>query len=96
LCVGSSNWNSLYGCPDGCLFNLFNAIKNIPKNRPIGLLLCEFTGALLRSGFSFNLNSIFMFAGPSWNQSIEMVLYFRSFFIISITNFYVFSINRKN
>jgi hypothetical protein len=73
LCVGSSNWNSLYGCPEGCLLNLFNAIKNIPQNRPIGLLLCEFSGFLVQTGFSFNLNSIFAFAGLSWNQNIEMV-----------------------
>ena len=73
LCVGSSNWNSLFGCPDGCLNNLFNATKCIPKNKPIGLLLCEFSGALLRTGFLFNLNSIFAFAGLSWNLDMDVV-----------------------
>ncbi len=73
FCVGSANWNSLFGCPDGCLLNLFHALNNINSNKPNGLLLCEFVGALTRTPFAFNLNSIMMFAGPAWNNNIEIV-----------------------
>jgi hypothetical protein len=61
------------GCPDGSLNNLYDAIKRQPIDRPLGFLLCNFSGALNKNPFAFNLNSILMFAGATWNSKMPMV-----------------------
>lgn len=81
-CIGNANWNSLLGCPDGFLHNLYDAIERQPIDLPIGLLLCNFNGSLNKNPFAFNLNSIVLFAGAAWNSSIKMVSF------CSITQFH--------
>jgi len=63
----------MLGCPDGSLNNLYDAIKRQSIDQPLGILLCNFIGSLYRNPFAFNLNSIIMFAGASWNSKISMV-----------------------
>ncbi len=72
-CVGSANWNSLLGCPDGCLHNLYDIVKRQPVDQPLGFLICNFNGTLNRNPFAFNLNSILMFAGSTWNTKLSTV-----------------------
>ena len=74
-CVGSANWNSLLGCPDGCLHNLFDLVKRQPVDQPLGFLMCNFNGTWNKNPFAFNLNSILMFAGAVWNTKTTMVIY---------------------
>lgn len=72
LCVGSSNWNSLFGCHEACIRNIFDAVTNFSKCQPLGLLLCNFTGALQKTSHPLNLISTLMFSGPSWNTDIGL------------------------
>jgi hypothetical protein len=72
-CIGSANWNSFLGCPDGCLHNLYDAIKRQREDLPIGILMCNFTGTINKNPFATNLNSMIMFAGSSWNTNITLV-----------------------
>jgi hypothetical protein len=72
LCVGSSNWNSLFGCHEGCIMNIFDAFTNVSKYQPLGLLLCNFSGALQKTSHPLNLISLLMFSGPSWNNEISL------------------------
>lgn len=74
FCVGSSNWNSFLGCPDGCLQNINDAQKRQQYDQALGFLLCNFNGSINRNPFAFNLNSILMFSGLSWNTKVELVL----------------------
>ena len=64
---------SFLGCPDGCLTNIFDAIKRQKEDQPIGILMCNFTGSINKNPFAANLNSMIMFAGSSWNANISMV-----------------------
>lgn len=73
FCVGSSNWNSLLGCPDGCLNNINDALKRQAIDQPLGFLLCNFSGSINKNPFAFNLNSILMFSGLSWNTKLSLV-----------------------
>ena len=61
----------MLGCPEGCLTNIFDAIDCFKEDRPLGLLLCNFSGSLTRTAFAFNLNSITMFAGCAWNTKLS-------------------------
>lgn len=76
FCVGSSNWNSFLGCPDGCLQNINDAQKRQQYDQALGFLLCNFNGSINRNPFAFNLNSIIMFSGLSWNTKVDLVLFF--------------------
>jgi hypothetical protein len=69
-----STYFSLLGCPEGCLHNIFDAVKRQPIDQPLGILLCNFTGSLYQTAFAFNLNSIVMLAGCSWNTKISLVI----------------------
>lgn len=77
FCVGSSNWNSFLGCPDGSLHNINDAQKRQEYDQALGFLLCNFSGSINRNPFAFNLNSILMFSGLSWNTKISLVNIFK-------------------
>jgi hypothetical protein len=62
--------SSLFGNPDGCLHNLYDAVKRQQLDQPLGLLLCNFSGSINRNPVAFDLNSILMFAGCSWNTNV--------------------------
>ncbi|CAF0708130.1 unnamed protein product [Brachionus calyciflorus] len=72
FCIGSANWNSLLGCPDGCLNNINDAVQRHAIDQPIGFLMCNFSGSINRNPFAYNLNSILMFSGMAWNTKISM------------------------
>ena len=78
-CVGSANWNSLLGCPEGCLVNLYDVVQRVPTDQPIGVLLCNFIGSLFKTPFAFNLNSIVMLAGCTWNSKLSFVIKYLRF-----------------
>jgi hypothetical protein len=69
FCVGSANWNSLLGCPDGCLYNIYDALKLQPVDQPLGMLLCNFSGSTNRTPLAFSLNPMILFAGLTWNSA---------------------------
>lgn len=60
------------GCPDGCLNNLYDAVRRQPIDQPLGFLSCNFSGTLNKNPFAVNLNSMLMFAGCSWNTKLQM------------------------
>ena len=63
----------MLGCPDGCLQNILNATSYQPLDQPLGVLLCNFNGSKYRTPFAYNLNSIIMTAGCTWNSKISHV-----------------------
>ena len=74
----------MLGQPEVCLHNIFDAVSRQSLDNPNGIVLCNFSGSLYKNAFAFNLNSMVMLAGCSWNTKIKLVSFLKNFEIKDI------------
>ncbi|XP_041351474.1 uncharacterized protein LOC121370371 [Gigantopelta aegis] len=68
VCPGTAAWNSLAGCPEAALKNIYNAIKSASTQGALGLVACNWTGRGHMTHLPFCWPGFLMAAGLSWNS----------------------------
>ncbi|XP_053390843.1 uncharacterized protein LOC128553692 [Mercenaria mercenaria] len=67
VCPGTSAWNSLAGCPEAAITNVYNAVKCALSDGAIGIMVCNWSGKGHITHLPFCWPGFLMGAGLSWN-----------------------------
>ncbi|XP_060562168.1 uncharacterized protein LOC132721814 [Ruditapes philippinarum] len=67
VCPGTSAWNSLAGCPEAALTNVYNAVKCAISDGAMGTIVCNWSGKGHITHLPFCWPGFLMGAGLSWN-----------------------------
>ncbi|GFR59922.1 tankyrase-1 [Elysia marginata] len=71
VCPGTAAWNSLAGCPEAAISNIFSAATT--SEGVLGLVACDWTGKGHLNHQPFSWPGILAAAGLSWNNNTSMV-----------------------
>ncbi|KAL4238827.1 hypothetical protein ACF0H5_003534 [Mactra antiquata] len=69
VCPGTSAWNSLAGCPEAAITNVYNAVKCATSDCSLGVVICNWSGKGHITHLPFCWPGFMMGAGLSWNSS---------------------------
>lgn len=67
VCPGTAAWNSLAGCPEAALGNIYGAIKAACSQGGLGAVVCDWTGKCHLTHQSFAWPGFLIGAGLAWN-----------------------------
>nr|KAG5710755.1 hypothetical protein BaRGS_035157 [Batillaria attramentaria] len=67
VCPGTAAWNSLAGCPEAALSNIFQAVKAASSQGALGAVVCDWTGKGHLTHQPFSWPGFLLGAGLSWN-----------------------------
>ncbi|RUS72323.1 hypothetical protein EGW08_019915 [Elysia chlorotica] len=71
VCPGTAAWNSLAGCPEAAISNIFSAATT--SEGVLGLVVCDWTGKGHLNHQPFSWPGIMAAAGLGWNNNTDMV-----------------------
>lgn len=69
ICPGTAAWNSLAGCPEAAITNVYNAVKCAVVEGAIGITVCNWSGKGHITHLPFSWPGFLMGAGLSWNSN---------------------------
>ncbi|XP_076442258.1 uncharacterized protein LOC143281142 isoform X2 [Babylonia areolata] len=67
VCPGTAAWNSLAGCPEAALHNIYGAVKAGSSQGALGVVVCDWTGKGHLTHQPFSWPGFVMGAGLAWN-----------------------------
>lgn len=67
VCPGTSAWNSLAGCPEAAITNVYNAARCALSDGAMGVIVCNWSGKGHITHLPFCWPGFLMGAGLSWN-----------------------------
>ncbi|XP_046371371.2 uncharacterized protein LOC124145584 isoform X2 [Haliotis rufescens] len=70
-CPGTAAWNSLAGCPEAALCNIYNAMKCATSQGAMGMVVCNWTGKGHLTHLPFSWAGLLMAAGLSWGTDVH-------------------------
>lgn len=73
VCPGTAAWNSLAGCPEAAVTNIYNAIKCASTDGALGAIVCNWSGKGHVTHQPFCWPGFLMGAGLSWNSDCHYV-----------------------
>lgn len=76
VCPGTAAWNSLAGCPEAAVSNIFSAATT--SEGVLGLVVCDWTGKGHLNHQPFSWPGIVAAAGLGWNNNTDMAFLTRS------------------
>ncbi|XP_065213824.1 uncharacterized protein LOC135840977 [Planococcus citri] len=94
FCTGTSAWNCLAGCPEVCLFNIFQGIRAARKVNSIGVVVANWPGLYLITPVAFAWPGFLIASGFSWNSDINLDDF--SSTLSSLLDMHVFEANNKD
>ncbi|CAG2189907.1 unnamed protein product [Mytilus edulis] len=68
MCPGTSAWNSLAGCPEAAINNIFSAVKCGDAHGALGAIVCNWSGKGHLTHLPFAWPGILVLAGLAWNS----------------------------
>ncbi|XP_064600438.1 uncharacterized protein LOC135466719 [Liolophura sinensis] len=68
VCPGTSAWNSLAGCPEAAVSNVFNGVRSAVDQGAIGVIVCDWSGKGHLTHQPFSWPAYLIGAGLSWNS----------------------------
>ncbi|XP_012944389.1 uncharacterized protein LOC101864485 [Aplysia californica] len=69
VCPGTAAWNSLAGCPEAAVGNIFSAAMN--NEGALGMVVCDWTGKGHLNHQLFSWPGIITAAGLGWNKNTQ-------------------------
>lgn len=76
VCPGTAAWNSLAGCPEAAVYNIYNSVKCASSQSGLGLLVCNWTGRGYLTHLPFSWPGLLIAAGLAWNGDVHWVSIF--------------------
>lgn len=71
VCPGTAAWNSLAGCPEAAVYNIYNSVKCASSQSGLGLLVCNWTGRGYLTHLPFSWPGLLIAAGLAWNGDVH-------------------------
>ncbi|XP_023240246.1 uncharacterized protein LOC111638724 [Centruroides sculpturatus] len=71
VCTGTSAWNSLAGCPEAAINNIYHAIQANSYQNLMGLIVADWGGSPHHTSLSFSLPGVVVGVGLAWNPSVH-------------------------
>lgn len=69
LCPGTASWNSLAGCPEASICNIYRAVQAAQKQGSLGVVIAHWSGSFHLTPHPFSLPGFVVGAGLAWNAS---------------------------
>ncbi|XP_048734927.2 uncharacterized protein LOC125650577 [Ostrea edulis] len=69
LCPGTSAWNSIAGCPEAAIKNIYNAVKCGVTHGCTGIVVCDWSGKGHLNSHTFSWPAYMLTVGLSWNSN---------------------------
>ncbi|XP_061172833.1 uncharacterized protein LOC133182124 [Saccostrea echinata] len=69
LCPGTSAWNSIAGCPEAAIKNIYNAVKCGVTHGCTGIVACDWSGKGHLNSHLFSWPAYMLTSGLSWNSN---------------------------
>lgn len=69
LCPGTSAWNSIAGCPEAAIKNIYNAVKCGVTHGCTGIVACDWSGKAHLNSHVFSWPAYMLNLGLSWNSN---------------------------
>ncbi|XP_064621643.1 uncharacterized protein LOC135484263 isoform X2 [Lineus longissimus] len=69
ICPGTAAWNSLAGCPEAAIGNIYNAVKAASSHNALGVSVCHWAGVGHMTHQPFSWPGLVISAGLSWNST---------------------------
>uniref|UniRef100_A0A1B6CRL5 Uncharacterized protein n=2 Tax=Clastoptera arizonana TaxID=38151 RepID=A0A1B6CRL5_9HEMI len=69
LCPGTASWNSLAGCPEASICNIYKAIQAVGNTGALGIVVAHWSGSYHITAHPFSWPGFIVGAGLSWNTA---------------------------
>nr|CAD7405719.1 unnamed protein product [Timema cristinae] len=69
LCPGTASWNSLAGCPEASVCNIYRAVQAVGEQGSLGLVVAHWSGSYHLTPHPFSWPGFMVGAGLAWNTS---------------------------
>ncbi|XP_021947306.1 uncharacterized protein LOC110845233 isoform X2 [Folsomia candida] len=68
VCVGTSAWSSLAGCPEASLVNIYHGALNAVSNASLGMIVANWSGQVNFTPKAFAWPGFLLASGLAWNH----------------------------
>ncbi|KAK6621143.1 hypothetical protein RUM43_011449 [Polyplax serrata] len=72
FCPGTASWNSLTGCPEAAICNIFTAVQAAVDENAIGIVVAHWSGSHHLTPHPFSGTGFLVAAGLSWNPKSSL------------------------
>ncbi|XP_072155100.1 uncharacterized protein [Bemisia tabaci] len=69
---GTCTWNSLAGCPEAAICNVYRAIQSTEINHTVGIIIAQWPGKFNLTPYLFSWPGFLVGAGLSWNANTHL------------------------
>ncbi|XP_076312660.1 uncharacterized protein LOC143226079 isoform X1 [Tachypleus tridentatus] len=69
LCAGTSSWNSIAGCPEATVSNIYRAVQAASSHNLLGLIIADWSGVPHHTATTFSWPGYVTGAGLAWNST---------------------------
>ncbi|XP_063217542.1 uncharacterized protein LOC134528147 [Bacillus rossius redtenbacheri] len=69
LCPGTASWNSLAGCPEASICNIYRAVQAVGERGSLGIIVAHWSGSYHLTPHPFSWPGFVVGAGLAWNPS---------------------------
>ncbi|XP_075233962.1 uncharacterized protein LOC142331764 [Lycorma delicatula] len=72
LCPGTASWNSLAGCPEASICNIYRAVQAVNRTGALGVVVAHWSGSYHLTPHPFSWPGFLVSAGLSWNTDTHL------------------------
>ncbi|XP_054264092.1 uncharacterized protein LOC128987330 isoform X1 [Macrosteles quadrilineatus] len=69
LCPGTASWNSLAGCPEASICNIYRAVQAVQNTGALGTVVAHWSGSYHITHYPFSWPGFMVGAGLAWNTN---------------------------
>ncbi|KAJ9589645.1 hypothetical protein L9F63_017134, partial [Diploptera punctata] len=69
LCPGTASWNSLAGCPEATVCNIYRAVQAVGEQGSLGIIVAHWSGSYHLTPHPFSWPGFVIGCGLSWNPA---------------------------
>ncbi|XP_067011307.1 uncharacterized protein [Anabrus simplex] len=93
LCPGTASWNSLAGCPEASVCNIYRAVQVAVEQRSLGVVVAHWSGSYHLTPHPFSWPGFVVGCGLAWNPSTHWDYLHNS--LPELLNTHIFLDNRR-
>uniref|UniRef100_A0A1S4N319 Beta-hexosaminidase bacterial type N-terminal domain-containing protein n=1 Tax=Pediculus humanus subsp. corporis TaxID=121224 RepID=A0A1S4N319_PEDHC len=72
FCPGTASWNSLSGCPEAAVCNIYSAVTAAVEENAVGIVVAHWSGSYHLTPHPFSSTGFLVGAGLSWNPKTPL------------------------
>ncbi|XP_046665376.1 uncharacterized protein LOC124357531 isoform X2 [Homalodisca vitripennis] len=69
LCPGTASWNSLAGCPEASICNIYRAVQAVGSTGAVGTVVAHWSGSYHITHYPFSWPGFLVGSGLAWNTN---------------------------